>query len=267
MSIPTPGRRSLLAWPLLCLLVVTPTLAAPASTLSAAAKTTSSPPLGSALKAEDRAAMLAFDAVYIPALFLTGSAGKSAEGPGQARAAMARVLAQWPAHRSALQAAAPKQAVWWRALEGVQKRLKEAEGLVDQGQWEASHEALEHVRELQFEARQSLGMDYALDHFTAFHGAMERLANAKAVDRPALVADFARASALWRPIETLQLDAEYRLSPAQLSQLNSARQDESAALSRLSQALRQGSDAEVLKAAAATKPPFIKAYLAFGSKG
>ena len=74
----------------MCLLATTPTLAAPASTLSAAAKTTSSPALGSPLKAEDRAAMLAFDAVYIPALFLTGSAGKSAEGPGQARAAMPR---------------------------------------------------------------------------------------------------------------------------------------------------------------------------------
>lgn len=224
--------------------------------------------MGTPLSAEHRAAMLAFDATYIPALFLTGSAGKSAEGPAQARAAMARLLTQWPTHHTALQAAAPRKALWLRALAGVQQRLQEAEGLVAQGQWDASHEALEHVRELQFSARQALGLDYPLDHFTAFHGAMERLAGAKAVDRPAMEADFARASALWRHIETLRVDAtDYHLSPAQLTQLNAARLEESAALSRLSQALRQGSESDVLKAAAATKAPFIKAYLAFGSKG
>ena len=135
MTSPALGRRFLLAWPLLCVLATTPTLATQPGAPSASAKPPSSAPMGTPLSAEHRAAMLAFDATYIPALFLTGSAGKSAEGPAQARAAMARLLTQWPTHHMALQAAAPRKALWLRALAGVQQRLQEAEGLVAQGQW------------------------------------------------------------------------------------------------------------------------------------
>jgi hypothetical protein len=59
--------------------------------------------------------------------------------------------------------------------------------------------------------------------------------------------------------------AGYGLSPGRGRQLDQARADESNALSALSQALHAGTDAEVLKAAAAIKPPFVRAYVAFGA--
>jgi hypothetical protein len=213
-----------------------------------------------------RSAMLDFDSVYIPALFLTGSAGKSTEGAIKATTAMQRLSDQWPAQRRALSAAIPLQRAWVQALEAVQGRLSEANELVSKAQWERSHEALEHVRQILYAARQTLGIDYALDGFTAYHTAMEKLANATTVQRPVMEADFAVARALWRHIENQSFDAAvYGLSAARAGQLAQARADESNALSRLSQALRGASDADLLKAAAGIKQPFVRAYLAFGS--
>ena len=116
-----------------------------------------------------------------------------------------------------------------------------------------------------FEARQALGIDYALDHYTAYHGAMEALANATTVQRPVMEADFAKARALWRGLEQRPIDpAAYGLSAPRQAQLVKALADETEALSRLSSALRGASDADLLKAAAALKPPFVRAYVAFG---
>ncbi len=212
------------------------------------------------------AAFVQFDALYIPALFLTGSAGKNAEGPARAAAAMQRLRMQWPALKIAMSAAVPGQASWSKALQAVEGHLEEADALVAKAQWEPSHEVLEKVRELLFETRRSLGIDYALDHFTAYHATMEKLANASEVQRAMLEVDFAAARARWRRIETLQFDdATYGLSPARARQLAQARVDEGNALSALSQALQQGSDAQVLAAVAAIKPPFVRAYVAFGA--
>ena len=222
--------------------------------------------LAAALTGRARSAMLAFDGVYIPVLFLTGSAGRSAEGAARASAAMSRVRDQWPALRLEMETAIPGQRIWARALDEVQHSLQEAGALVSKAQWEQSHEALEHVREILYRARQSLGLDYPLDRFTSFHAAMEKLANATSVQRPAVETDFAAARALWRRIELMSFDpAIYRLTEARAKQLAQARADESNALSRLSLALNGASDADLLKAAAAIKQPFVRAYLAFGS--
>lgn len=254
MSVPlTTARR-----PLLIALALLPLAhALPAAAVVAAATTP--------LKDASRSAMVAFDAVYIPALFLTGSAGKSADGPAKAEAAMQRVLADWPARRAALLAALPGAKGWALTLDKVGRHLADAGQQVAARRWEASHETLEHVREAMFAARQALGVDYALDHYTAYHGAMETLANATTVQRPAMEADFAKARALWRRLEQLQLDpAAYGLSAPRQAQLVKALADETEALSRLSSALRSASDADLLKAAAAIKAPFVRAYVAFG---
>jgi hypothetical protein len=212
------------------------------------------------------AAFVQFDALFIPALFLTGSAGKAAQGPARAVAALKRLREQWPALKTAMVAAVPGQTSWTKALQAVDGHLAEADTLVAKAQWEQSHDVLEKVRELLCEARRSLDIDYALDRFTAYHATMEKLANATRVQRPALEADFAVARAQWRHIETMPLDdAVYGLSPARARQLAQARADEGNALSALSQALYQDSDAQVLEAAAALKPPFVRAYVAFGA--
>lgn len=212
-----------------------------------------------------RSAMVAFDAVYIPALFLTGSAGKSAEGPAKAEAAMKRLLADWSVRRAALAAALPGAKVWTEALDNVGRYLTDADKQVTSRHWEDSHATLEHVREAMFKARQSLGVDYALDHYTVYHGAMEALANTTTVQRAAMEADYTKARALWRGIEQLTLDSvAYGLSAPRQGQLRQALIDETEALSRLSAALRGASDADLLKAAAALKAPFVRAYVAFG---
>jgi hypothetical protein len=212
------------------------------------------------------ATLLQFDAVFIPALFLTGNAGKTVDGPARALAATKRLGGQWPSLKVAMTAAVPDQKVWPKALQAVQDHLHEADALVAQGQWTQAHEALEHVRQLLFEARRSLGIDYALDEFTAYHAVMETLANATSVQRPAIEVEFAKARAIWRHIEVMEFNAAaYGLSPARARQLAQARADESDALSALSQALHAGSDTDVLKAAAAIKPPFVRAYVVFGA--
>lgn len=209
---------------------------------------------------------LALDALYIPALFLTGSAGKSAEGPEKARRAMDRLMQAWPERRQALARLHPGQAGWRSALARVAGHLGEAQQLVAQARWEASHEALEQVRGALFQARQALADDYALDRFTAFHGAMERIDAARSVDRAVLRGQFSEARALWRRIETTDFTAAaFGLSAGQQAQLAQALGQEGAALSRLSGQLERGSDAEVLQAAGAIKAPFIRAYLAFGA--
>jgi len=219
----------------------------------------------SVLTATARSAMVAFDAVYIPALFLTGSAGKSAEGPAKAEAAMKRLLADWSVRRAALAAALPGAKLWTEALDKVGRHLTDADKQVTSRHWEDSHATLEHVREAMFEARHALGIDYALDHYTAYHGAMEALANATTVQRPVMEADFAKARALWRGLEQRTIDpAAYGLSAPRQAQLVKALADETEALSRLSSALRGASDADLLKAAAELKPPFVRAYVAFG---
>ena len=217
------------------------------------------------LASASQQAMAAFDGLYIPALFLTGSAGKSAEGAAKAVAAMNRLSAQWPARRVALGAAAPGQRAWRRALDAVGALIGQADAQVARARWPESHDTLEQVRETLFEARHALGIVYALDPLTAFHGAMEKIANATTVQRNAMEADFVTVRALWRGIETLDIvAADHGLSAARAAQWAKARDEETAALSRLSQALRQASDAELLKAAGAIKPPFIRAYTAFG---
>ena len=112
--------------------------------------------------------MVAFDGLYIPALFLTGSAGKSAEAAAKATAAMQRLREQWPARRAALASVAPGQRTWARALDAVQHHLQTADAQVTQAAWAASHETLEHVREALFEARHALGLDHPLDLLTAY---------------------------------------------------------------------------------------------------
>ncbi|MFM2052383.1 MAG: hypothetical protein RL456_420 [Pseudomonadota bacterium] len=221
------------------------------------------------LSAAARSAMVAFDGLYIPALFLTGSAGKSDDGPARAAGAMQRLAQAWPARREALARVAPSARPWREALAAVERHLARAGAEVGERRWEASHATLEHVREALFDARRALGLAYPLDDFTAFHGAMEALANRTAApdaQRPAIERDYAAARALWRRVERLDLDATaLGLSPARQALLRQGLADEGAALGRLSQALAaRVPEADLLKACAAIKGPFVKAYTAFG---
>lgn len=233
------------------------------------------PIAGALAKADPLPATVRFDALYIPALSATSAAHTDARAVPRARAASARLHQAWPALRRALAAAPPGPAgAWARALQQVEVQLATAERSVARADWAQAHEDLEPVRITLLKARQAAGFDYFVDRLTAFHEPMEVLASAGATLAPGridarhraeLEKTFAEAAARWRAIEQHLPDARvYRLSPAREAQFRQNLAAEAAALSRLSDALRGGDDARLLAAAKAIKPPFARAFTAFG---
>lgn len=220
--------------------------------------------------------MVAFDAVYIPALAITTGASQDSRNAPKAKAAARALQQQWPAleQRLAVTWSAPPSAAWTATLTSVDAHIQTSLVAVAKGDWKLAHEALEQVRLDLFKARQRQGMDYYVDRLTAFHEPMETLAIAGATLQPAqldavkraqLEQAYGEARALWRGIERQPIDAvAYGLSAAREAQLRKSLDDETAALSRLSDALRGSDNAQVLKAAAAIKPPFSRAFTAFG---
>lgn len=219
--------------------------------------------------------MVAFDALYIPALAASTSASQDARAVPKAQASWQALAQRWPALRGqlAITWGSPSPA-WTETLAAVDRQLTLSQAAVARAEWQQVHEALEDVRLVLMQARLSRGMDYFVDRLTAYHAPMETLAMAASTWRPADV-DVARraqleqaglqAAALWRGIERQPVDATaYGLSPQRQAQLRQALDDESLALDRLSQALRLGSNEQVLTAAAALKPAFARSFTAFG---
>lgn len=219
--------------------------------------------------------MVAFDALYIPALAASTSASQDARAVPKAQAANQALAARWPALRGQLSVTwGPPSPAWIATLAAVDRQIAQSQTAVAQANWKQAHEALEDVRIELMKARLSQGMDYVVDRLTAYHEPMETLAIAGTTWRPAEVDATRRAqleqaglhaAALWRGIERQSIDmAAHGLSPQRQAQLRQALDDESAALDRLDRALRTGSQEQVLKAAAALKPAFARAFTAFG---
>lgn len=217
-------------------------------------------------------AMVALDAVYIPALSLTTAAQKDAAAAPRAAAAMARLQGRWPSLRVALEIRKP--ADWAAALDAVTRQIDAAAAAVALSNWEVAHEALEPVRLTLMKAREGAGVDYFVDRLTRFHEPMEVLALAGSrglvpispTMRAEIERAFAEARAHWRLVEqNLPDHAAYRMSTRRITQFKQALGDEAAALTKLSDALRGSDDAALLKAASAIKPPFSRVFTAFGA--
>ena len=222
---------------------------------------------------------IALDAVYIPALSLTNAKPGDTAGADKARAAMQRLDADWPALRAVLlkdlSGKTPAQAAAARkTLAQVDKALADSRKAMAAGNNAAAHTALEDVRIDLMKLRRAQGVDYFMDRLTAFHEPMEVLALAgntlkpqdlTPVKRAEMEKIYAEARALWRSIEQNLPDLKaYRLNEAQQAQFNKGMADVSAAMTRLSDALRGNDNAALLKAAAAIKPPFARTFTAFG---
>ena len=220
--------------------------------------------------------MVALDAVYIPALAMTNAAAQDAAFAPKARAALGALQSQWPAlkQRLAITWGTTVPAGWSVALASTGRHIDIASGAAKQDDWKQAHDALEPVRIDLMKVRQRQGLDYFVDRLTAFHEPMEQLAQAGSTwpssvldtsRRDELVQAYAHARTLWRGIEGQPVDAtQYGLSPARAAQLRKAIDEESAALARLSDALRGDDKASVLKAAVAIKSPYARAFTAFG---
>lgn len=222
--------------------------------------------------------LLAFDARFIPALMTTNVASPDAAATARAAAAVDALSREWPelrARLSGLGRGLRDRAGWETMLVSIDRRVAEAGALLRQGRVQAAHEALEHVRPAMFAARRSAGIDYPIDRLVAFHDSMESLvAAAPAVregrlsvaERDGLVRRFAEARALWAAVERDRVDpAGVGMTAERAAQYARAVSDESAALSRLSEALRGRDDAALADALAAIKPPFARAYGAYGA--
>ncbi len=222
---------------------------------------------------------IALDAVYIPVLSLTTGAQTDAAVAVKARAAMQRLDAGWPTLRAALlkdlSGSTPAQGSAARkTLAKVDASIAASRKAVAASDFKTAHNALEAVRIDLRHLRVAQGTDYFMDRLTAFHEPMEVLAVAGSGTAPQdltparraeLERAFVEARALWRAIEqNLPNPQAYGLKDARLAQFNKGLADESAALSRLSDALRGSDNAALLKAAVALKPPFSRTFTAFG---
>lgn len=215
------------------------------------------------------APMVRFDALYIPLLSLTSAAQADAAAAPRARAAAARLQQAWPALQQALAAQPPAPAqrtAWQQMLQQAGRHMADADKAIARNDWARAHEALEPVRIGLMKVRQAAGFDYFVDRLTAFHEPMEELVLAAGKGSLAgMEPVFAHAAALWRAVESHPVDAAtYRLSTQRQSQLRAGLAAEAQALSRLSDALRGGDTAAALAAAKAIKPPFARAFTAFG---
>ena len=140
--------------------------------------------------------------------------------------------------------------------------------------WQRAHDALEPVRIDLMQVRQTAGFDYFIDRLTAYHEPMEVLAGAGATFKPdamdarrraELEQTYVQAAARWRDIEQHLAEVPaHRLSTARDAQLRQGLAAAATALSRLSDALRGTDAAALLAAARAIKPPFARAFTAFG---
>ena len=221
--------------------------------------------------------MVDFDGLFIPALFTTGQAATDTGAAPRARAATTVLVTRWPSLRARLADAgpgAPGAAGWQQMLVELDRRISEGDARVRTDRFAQAHESLEHVRPAMLQARRAAGIDYFVDRLVEFHDPMERLAEAAMplragtmtpAGRAELVSHFARTRAGWARIEASPVDpVRHRLSPRRLEQHRRGIADETAALSRLSDALRASSDTALADALAGIKPPFIRAYTAFG---
>jgi len=220
--------------------------------------------------------MVALDAVYIPALAMTTAAAQDAAFAPKARASLAALRSQWPALKQALALTwgTKVPAGWSHALASTGRHIEAASGAASQSDWKHAHDALEPVRIDLMKVRQRHGLDYFVDRLTAFHEPMEQLAQAGSTWQPSaldathqaeLERAYAHARTLWRGIEGQSVDPkQYGLSLARATQLRKAIDEVSAALAQLSDALRGDDKVRVLKAAAAIKSPFARAFMAFG---
>jgi hypothetical protein len=222
--------------------------------------------------------MVQFDALYIPLLSLTSAAQSNPAAVPKTVAAATRLRERWPALKAALAANPPSPATraeWRQALAAVDRQLAKSDAAVAQADWKTAHHALEEVRIDLMKVRQAAGFDYFVDRLTAYHEPMEVIALAGASGKPEkldaaqraqLEKAFAESSARWRAVEQKLPDPRaYRLTPAREAQLRKGLADEAAAMSRLSDALRGSDDAQLLRAAAAIKPPFSRVFTAFGA--
>jgi hypothetical protein len=212
---------------------------------------------------------VALDRAYIPALMLSN--GKD---PAKAKAAQEAYEQAWTAFAAKQRNAKPGDAGWAKMFTIVDKANAEARAAIAAGKMSDAHNAQEEVRHALWHERQALGLQYQPDVLTDFHATMELIIDGAQGKEPAAIGaaeiaklrpQLADARKLWQAVKAAQWNpADYGLDAARLESYRAALAAEDKALDELGAALDAGDGARIARAAPAIKPPFAKAYAAFG---
>lgn len=216
--------------------------------------------------------MVELDRAYIPALAITNRPVSATT-----RRAMERLRATWDRFR-ARHPSAPKgyaDREWSKADEAIEQSIATAEAHVRDAKPAAAHEALEGVREAQFELRRHAGVAYWMDDLTAFHSAMERVAGAAAgknastlsdADIAAIRAAMPEAEQTWSAVLARRQEGpRYGVARERDTELQKLLDAETKTLAELKSALDRGDRGEIAARASATKPAFSKLFQVFGN--
>ena len=211
----------------------------------------------------------ALDRSYIPALMLSN--GKD---PAKALAAQNAYEKAWAEFAARQRSAHAGDANFTKMLADIDKANAEARAAIAAGKLADAHNAQEEVRHALWHQRQAMGLAYQPDLLTDFHAVMEliivgaqgREAQALgAADLAHLRAQLAEARKRWQTVKSAHWDpAEYGLDGTRLDAYRAALAAEDRALDELSAALDAADGARIARTAPAIKPPFAKAYAAFG---
>ncbi len=211
----------------------------------------------------------ALDRAYIPALMLSN--GKD---PAKARAAQENYEKAWAEFAQRQRKAFPGDAGWAAVLATGDKANADARAALAAGKMGDAHNAQEEVRHALWHQRQALKVAYQPDALTDFHATMEVIIATAAGKAPGSIgADdvaalrklVATARTQWQAVVSATWDpADYGLDGARLESYRAALGAQTQALDALAAALDAADGARIAQAAPAIKPPFAKAYAAFG---
>lgn len=211
----------------------------------------------------------ALDRAYIPALMSSG--GKDL---AKAQATHQTYDQAWTVFADKQRRAFPGNADWTKLLAEADKANADARAALANGKASEAHNAQEVVRHALWHQRQAMRVAYQPDLLTDFHATMETIiATAEAGTGDAaspeklatLRALLQKARAQWNSVKGAAWNpADYALDGTRLESYRAAMAAEDQALDALSAALDDGKGPVIAKAAAAIKPPFAKAYAAFG---
>jgi hypothetical protein len=209
----------------------------------------------------------ALDRSYIPALMLSN--GKDS---AKAKAAQDAYEAAWAQFAARQRTAYAGDAEWTKTLAVAEAANAQARAALAAGRMQDAHNAQEEVRHALWDQRKAMRVAYQPDLLTDFHATMELIiANAQGkpvlapADVAALRAQLAKAREQWQAVKSARWEpADCGLDGSRLDAYRAALAAEDQALDALAAALDSADSAQVVKASSAIKPPFAKAYAAFG---
>lgn len=212
--------------------------------------------------------MVVLDREYIPALALTNQPDKP---EAKVKEAFGRLEKAWERFQKSLSKTDRENSILQTALREAAKDIQDAKKMLNEGKRHDAHEALEGLRTGFLKARRAMGIDYLLDHMTAFHDPMEAFYDKLVVikqsngDFSSLKPLYSELSALWAEVEKRPLDQRlFGFSADKASNYEAMVKQERKILTQISDLLASGKGEELVKAASSMKSNFAKLYLLFG---